>query len=105
MSLTTRVHVAAGINSVGNEVYWCRVFSYLGVEVPPVLSAALLQNDMVVDRRRIYQKLPSVKEARAQDNNKKIKAALELEAIDAMVGIAYDSEIGVAGGEEATVKK
>jgi hypothetical protein len=79
MSLSSRTHAAAGIDSVGCMQYWTRVFvGKLGFPQLPVLTRMNLEKmDKRKDWIRVHQRKTSTKRKRATMKTEKMRIETE----------------------------
>ena len=96
-SLSYRVHVAIGANSIGHHEYWRRVFAEAGVgaSLSTISVKHLKRRDATLNRKRKYQKRPERKAKRQQTTNDKIRDCIAKETIDSNKGISYGSGKGL----------
>jgi hypothetical protein len=75
MSLSSRVHVAAGTVAVGMNDYYGSVMKEIGIELTPTQSTLFKRLDNMKAKKRKREKDPRTKRRRAQNGIKKIRAA------------------------------
>jgi hypothetical protein len=74
MSLSSRVHVAAGTVSAGMNEYYGRVMKEIGIELTPVQSTLFKRLDKRKGKKRLREKDPKTKRRRALKGCLKIAA-------------------------------
>jgi hypothetical protein len=95
LSNKARTHMAIGLDSVGYEEYFRRLFELLGVQLVQTTTNHHLDLDKTRLRKRKWRQRPEFKIEEAEKNIVKILAAKEQAKRDAIKGFTYGS--GMAG--------
>jgi hypothetical protein len=102
MSLTSRVCLAVGIDSVGHVEYYKRVFERKGIRMPWNTRTMLSSMKRKRDYDQVYQAEPKRKRKRSELKFARMKEGLKKQMADKAVGRLYDTGHNMALQEEGT---
>jgi hypothetical protein len=91
MSLTSRICMAVGIDSIGHEDYYQRVFGKMEMKLPVNLTNMLFRMKNRREYDRNYQAQPKRKRKRSETKLVKIKEGLQKQMADKAVGRLYET--------------
>jgi hypothetical protein len=95
MSLTARVSLAVGIDSVGHEDYYKQVFEELNIELPKNTRMSLQAMSRKREFDQSYQALPKRKRKRSELKFAKTKEGLRKQMADKAIGRDYDTGLNM----------
>ena len=94
-----RCFLTVGIDSLGYDNYYEKLFGSLGLDIGEILKLSLSRRDIAKTNKRLYRKRPEI---RARDSQKRIQKVLkgkEQTRKSNIQGNRYGSGIGGPGGE------
>ena len=103
MSLNARICLAVGVDSVGHEEYYERLFEKMKIRLPDTCRKMLRRMKSKKDYDRMYQGKPSRKRIRATKKFVSQQDNYQTQKADKAIGLAYDSGMAMqdSGNEKA----